>query len=145
MADIKKMKKLLYFGIAIGAFSLPIIYNMYDFDRIKTELENAVEVTTPVVTSATDIYDILRQSQTTASSMDMTETTIDTSVYETTVVTVDSVTVSESVISQTDGEPTVTEVPVSESGEPVSTKKTFFTTPPAPATTTPQQYTIVIR
>ena len=77
--------------------------------------------------------------------MDMTETTIDTAVYETTVITVDSVTVSESVISQTDGEPTVTEVPVSESGEPVSTKKTFFTTPPAPATTTTQQYTIVIR
>lgn len=145
MADIKKMKKLLYFGIAVGAFSLPIIYNMYDFDRIKTELENAVEVTTPVVTSATDIYDVLRQSQTTASSMDTTETTIDTAVYETTVVTVDSVTVSESVISQTDGEPAVTEVPVSESGEPVSTKKTFFTTPPAPATTTTQQYTIVIR
>ncbi len=145
MADIKKMKKLLYFGIAIGAFSLPIIYNMYDFDRIKTELENAVEVTTPVVTSATDIYDVLRQSQTATNSIDTTETTIDTTVYETTVVIVDSVTVSESGVSQTDGEPAVTEVPVSESGEPVSTKKTFFTTPPAPATTTTQQYTIVIR
>lgn len=145
MADIKKMKKLLYFGIAIGAFSLPIIYNMYDFDRIKTELENAVEVTTPVVTSATDIYDVLRQSQTATNSIDTTETTIDTIVYETTVVIVDSVTVSESGVSQTDGEPAVTEVPVSESGEPVSTKKTFFTTPPAPATTTTQQYTIVIR
>lgn len=142
MADIQKMKKLLYFGIAIGAFSLPIIYNMYDFDRIKTELENAVEVTTPVVTSATDIYDVLRQSQTTVNST--TETTIDTTVYETTVISVDSTLVSDSNISQSE-EPTVTEVPVSESGEQVSTKKTFFTTPPAPATTTTQQYTIVIR